>query len=68
MTIYKFLEKYTKENLVQEPLNMSSTSLRNWIRENRVELENEKIVKFKKKLNSLNIDIIDSEGLYKKIA
>ncbi len=68
MTVNKFVEEYTKENLIDEPLSIGSTALRNWIKENRTELEKENLVKFKKKLNSLGIDIIDSEGLYKKIS
>jgi len=68
MTVNKFIEEYTKDNLVYEPLSIGSTSLRNWIKKNRAELEKENIVKFKKKLNSLSIDIVDSEGLYKKIS
>lgn len=68
MTVNKFVEEYTKENLIDEPLNIGSTALRNWIKENRADLEKENLVKFKKKLNSLSIDIIDPEGLYKKIS
>jgi hypothetical protein len=68
MTVNKFIEEYAKDNLVHEPLSIGSTALRNWIKENKADLEKENIVKFKKKLNSLSIDIVDSEGLYKRIS
>jgi len=68
MTINKFIETYTKDSLVQEPLSIGTTALRNYIKEHRTILETEKLVKFTKKLQSVSIKIIDSEGLYKKIA
>jgi len=68
MTIQKFIEQYTKPNLVSEPLSIGTTALRNWIKENRNTLENENLVKFTKKIASLNIDIINPEGLYNKLS
>jgi hypothetical protein len=68
MTINNFIEHYTKENLVGESISIGTTALRNYIKEHRVELEDEKLVKCKKKLSSMSIDIINPEGLYKKIA
>ena len=69
MKINTFIEEYSKETLViAEPVSIGTTALRNYIKENRVELESEKIIKFTKKLNSLSIDIVDADGLYKKIS
>jgi len=68
MTINNFIEHYTQENLVGEAISIGTTALRNYIKENRVELEDEKLVKCKKKLSSMSIDITNPEGLYKKIA
>lgn len=68
MTIYQFLEKYSEGNLIKEPISISSTSLRNYLRENKEELVEKNIVKFIKKMSSTRIEILDSEALYEKLA
>ena len=68
MKINAFVETYSENNLLGDPLSIGTTALRNYIKENRSDLEKEKLVKYTKKLSSLSVEIIDPEGLYKKIA
>lgn len=68
MKINTFIDTYSEKTLVGDPISIGTTALRNYIKENRNELENEKLVKFTKKLNSLSIDIVNADGLYKKIS
>lgn len=67
MTIAKFVEHYKDESLVSEALPVGTTALRNYIKENKTDLESEKIVKIIKKLNSQKIDILKPDELYEKI-
>lgn len=68
MKINAFVETYSKDTLLGEPLSIGTTALRNYIKENKSELESEKLVKVTKKLSSLSIEIVNPEGLYKKIS
>lgn len=68
MTISKFVEHYSNESLFSNPLGVKTTALRSYIKENREKLEAEGLVKFTKKLRSINIEIINPEGLFAKLA
>lgn len=68
MKINAFVENYSKPNLLGEPISIGTTALRNYIKQNKSELETEHLVKFTKKLTSESIEIINPEGLYKRIA
>lgn len=67
MTIAIFVDTYSKDTLLGEALGVGTTSLRNYLKEHKLELENEKLVKYIKKINSIGINIVDPEGLYKKL-
>lgn len=67
MTIVAFVDYYKQERLGYEPLGVGTTAVRNFIKEHRAELENEKTVKFTKKINSVGITIIDSEKLFERL-
>lgn len=68
MTVSKFVESYKEKTLLGEPLEIGTTSLRNYINENKDEMEKEGLVKFSKKLKTVSINIIDPDGLYRKLA
>lgn len=68
MKISEFVKIYSEKNLVGKPLSIGTTALRNYIKENKDLLEAESLVKITKKLTSLSIEIVDSEGLYNKIS
>lgn len=46
MTVSKFVESYKEKTLLGEPLEIGTTSLRNYINENKDEMEKEGLVKF----------------------
>lgn len=68
MTVNKFVESYKEKTLLGEPLEIGTTSLRNYINKNKDEMEKEGLVKFSKKLKTVSINIIDPDGLYRKLA
>lgn len=68
MTVNKFVETYKEKTLMGEPLEIGTTSLRNYINANKDEMEKEGLVKFSKKLKTISIKIINPDGLYKKLA
>lgn len=68
MTVSKFVESYKEKTLLGKPLEIGTTSLRNYINENKDEMEKEGLVKFSKKLKTVSINIIDPDGLYRKLA
>lgn len=67
MNIYQFLEKYSEKTLTTEAIKISSSSLRNYLNANKEEFSNNGIVKFVKKINSVRIEIIKEDELYKKL-
>jgi hypothetical protein len=68
MKINAFVEAYKENTLLGDPISIGTTALRNYIKEHKIELEKEKLVKFTKKLSSLSIEITDPDGLYRKIS
>lgn len=68
MTVNKFVETYKEKTLLGEPLEIGTTSLRNYINANKDDMEKEGLVKFSKKLKTVSVKIINPEGLYKKLA
>lgn len=68
MSIKEFIEHYSNDTLFSSPLGIKASSLRSYIKENRSKLEEEKLVKFTKKLKQENIEIINPEGLFAKLA
>lgn len=68
MSISEFVDHYSNDSLFSNPLGIKSSSLRSYIKENRKQLEDEKLVKFIKKLKQENIEIINPEGLFAKLA
>ncbi len=67
MTIQLFIEQYKDETLTSKPLPIGTTALRNYIKENKTELQEQGIVKFTEKLRSTTIDIVKHEDLYNKL-
>lgn len=68
MTVNDFVESYKEKTLLGEPLEIGTTSLRNYINKNKDEMEKEGLVKFSKKLKTVSINIINPDGLYRKLA
>ena len=68
MSIKDFVKHYSNDSLLSSPLSIKDSSLRSFIKENRSDLEKERIVKIVKKLKQENIEIINPEGLFAKLS